>query len=223
MINSFQQLYFTHDLEFVRNDRYERIVQLCVELFKEDAYDYISSYLKHIEMWIIMQANRVLYHDLNHIFAMTLNADAIAKYYNKSLIERKQVFTACMFHDVFHSFGIMPDSMNVSKSITMFAESSIGRRYCTDEDCVIISDIIFCTVFPFRVDPKNDLEKIVRISDLTMCFEPDVEQFANGLQNELTTQHSKPIPVTPDDMIAFVNGCEYAATIIFLNQQHIIG
>lgn len=206
-----------------RHDRLNKITKLCKELYgDDDGSAVLNSYLHDLNEWIRESSSKVLYHDLNHIFAMTLNADNIAVYYKCSINERRNLFLACMFHDVLHSFGAVPDSLNVSRSIAFFGDSIIRRHFCLKSDVTIICDIIFCTVFPFRVTVNNLLEKIARISDLTMSFEPDVDNFALGLESEFKNQ-GKSISVTKDDMMSFSLSSEYGEEIKKLLEEKIIG
>lgn len=206
-----------------RHDRLNKITKLCKELYgDEDGSAILNSYLHDLNEWIRESSSKVLYHDLNHIFAMTLNADRIAIYYKCSKQERRNLFLACMFHDVLHSFGVLPDSLNVARATAFFGKSIIKQHFCTKQDVTTICDIIFCTVFPFRVTVNNILEKIARISDLTMCFEPDVENFAQGLEVEFKHQ-GKHINVTKEDMISFSMSSEYGDEIKKLLEEKVIG
>jgi len=142
------------------------IFTLCEELFGGDGDALLNSYMHELDQWLHISSASQWYHDINHIFAMVLCADKIARYEKCTIKQRRCIFIAGMFHDVLHSFGLDPDSLNVARAITFFGGSIIRQRYCSQEDVATICDMIFCTVFPFRVTTRNALENIIRIADL---------------------------------------------------------
>lgn len=115
-----------------------------------------------------------------------------------------------LYHDYGHSLGEYTDSYNISNAIQsaywclndyLFFRGHKDERniFCKfDLKSNNIFDAIFCTVYRFRVEPVNELEKAIRDADLLMCLCPDAEHFAKGLSLETKVQR------TVDDMFDFV-------------------
>lgn len=201
----------------IREHRLILIKDLALDLFGSRSKCIIEQTLDENEDWI--QHMKLVcsphgYHDLNHIFAMTLNADKIANYFFCTLAERQIIFCACIHHDFGHSFGQQPDSINVARAISIYEQSCMVGMFSKDEH-EIIADCIFCTVFPFRVHPKNIYERVVRIADLTMCYEPDAKDFALGLEQEFNNKGITQ-PVTVPDMINFTESSDFRDIILDL-------
>lgn len=209
---------FTNKL---RCNRFEQICSIGKELFGDNFESIKTMYTESCnKMWLMKQQQQILYHDLNHIYAMTINADKIAKYMGKTQVERQMLFIACLYHDINHSFGTQPDSVNVARAIGDLSQSLTYRLFNKAQQ-TIICDIIFCTVFPFRVIVNNDLERIARIADLTMCFQDDVYEFACGLMAEFDNQ-GKEVIVTELDMLNFTLSSEYSEEILDLLEKKVI-
>lgn len=185
-------------------DRLSKIKEIIDEIFPEPTVRYRLKNIANVmvengdgdedALWV------TLYHTYQHIFAVVIRADEIAKKSNFTIYERKILFIAALFHDYYHGYGKGSDVVNVCKSIHAMIDllgASIDSQILNDA-----ADAIFCTVFPFRVRPENEIECILRDADLTMSLEPDAEWFAEGLQNEFKIA-GKYIKVTVNDMIVF--------------------
>ncbi len=149
----------------------------------------------------------IVYHDIHHLYAVVINSYKLGKIAGLTNSDLKLLFIAALFHDFNHSYGNLNDTINVASSISaftnLFTKNGQFASMFTREEIEIISDAIFCTVFPFRVEPKNKIEECLRQADLTMSFEEDAELFAQGLTAEFKTA-GKDITATVPDMNSFV-------------------
>ena len=176
-----------------RPDRLTPVLRLCSELFDDNQCRAIRRDIDNLVANNDMSQHvqrQVLYHTYHHIFAMILRADELAQKRAMSLDDRCKLFIAILYHDYEHSFGRYSDTLNVSKSIRMF-DRAFCRILFSDEFITDVCDMIFCTVFPFRVEPRNELECIIRDCDLTMSLEEDRELFAAGLTSEFANGGKK--------------------------------
>ena len=124
--------------------------------------------------------------------------------------ECKEGIITGLYHDYGHSLGEYTDSYNIANAIQsvswclsdyLFFKDSKDERniFCKyDLNRNSIFDAIFCTVYRFRVEPTNALEKAIRDADLLMCLCPDAEHFSKGLSLETKCNR------TIDDMFNFV-------------------
>jgi hypothetical protein len=151
-----------------------------------------------VEKYIVRysESQDVFYHTIRHMMAVANVSMLLAK--DLTQIEKQNLLLAALFHDYEHSLGEATDSYNVAKSIylsklqienmnTPFSSIFGSTQYNIN----VIQDAIFCTVFPFRVEPKNEIEKILRDADLLMSLCPDVDHFAKGLSLEIKVECSK--------------------------------
>lgn len=165
------------------------------ELFNEIIYQIESYSDKSEEIY-----NKVLYHTDQHIFAVAIRSLETGREIGLSNKDLQILFCASLFHDMCHSFGATSDVINVSTAIQLansYLFIHFGRSFVS-----AVCDAILCTVYPYRVRPQNEIEKILRDCDITMCLEPDAALFALGLTNELYIS-GKDITVSVDDMCRF--------------------
>lgn len=141
------------------------------------------------------ESQDVFYHTVRHMMAVANITMLLAN--DLTLIEKQNLLLAALFHDYEHSLGEATDSYNVAKSIYLsklqIENMNTPFNYIlgTQYNINVIQDAIFCTVFPFRVEPKNEIEKILRDADLLMSLCPDVDHFAKGLSLEIKVECSK--------------------------------
>ena len=165
------------------------------ELFNEIIYQIESYSDKSEEIY-----NKVLYHTDQHIFAVAMRSFEIGKDLSLPNKDLQILFCAALFHDMCHSFGATCDVVNVSTAIQLtnsYLFVHFGRSFVS-----AVCDAILCTVYPYRIRPQNEVEKILRDCDITMCLEPDAALFASGLTNELSIS-GKDITVSVNDMHEF--------------------
>lgn len=158
----------------------------------------LNNLLAHLELY--NRSTSIVYHDIHHLYAVAINGYKIGKISGLTPQELKLLVIAALFHDYDHSYGKVNDTINVSTSISVFSKMFAGpfEGMLTLAEIEIVSDAIFCTVFPFRVTPKNKIEVCLRQADLTMSFEPDAELFAQGLTAEFKTAGKNIIATVPD-------------------------
>lgn len=137
------------------------------------------------------------YHNAYHTACMIVNAaEAFNWYWNRQgekLTNPNALIRACLYHDVGHTAGKHPDSINIVIATTTFLNSRPN-----DFETV---KIIQVTEFPFIREPVSLEEKIIRDCDLMQMLEPDwLEQIFVGLYTELLN-HPKFTDLTPEKFI----------------------
>ena len=124
------------------------------------------------------------YHNINHIVALILCINKFCNKKYKSDNKFKLLLISALYHDFYHSFGLKNDIINISKSILELEKEYWFQDNFNKEEKDFMINCIFCTVFPFRVEPKNYYEKLIRDCDILTSLLPDNETFAIGLTNE---------------------------------------
>ena len=120
-------------------DRLSKIKEIIDEIFPEPTVRYR---LKNIANVMVENGDGdedallvTLYHTYQHIFAVVIRADEIAKKSNFIIYERKILFIAALFHDYYHGYGKGSDVVNVCKSIHAmidFLGASIDSQILND-------------------------------------------------------------------------------------------
>jgi hypothetical protein len=102
-----------------------------------------------------------------------------------------ELMLACMFHDMNHSEGKLPDIENVNNAIDEFCEF-YAVEYSTMEANLIgedtVNKIIRATQYPYMIadEDLNQCQMIIRDADLLIALEPDWFQNAFlGLMKEM--------------------------------------
>lgn len=186
----------------IRLNRKEKVLLIVNELFP-DKKELFNKIIYSIESYSSKSEeifNKALYHTDQHIFAVVIRSFVIGKELKLSIEELKILFCAALLHDIYHSFGASSDVLNVTIAIytaNRLLDNNFDKNFISS-----VSDAILCTVFPYRIRPQNEVEKILRDCDITMCLEPDAESFAVGLTNELSIS-GKNIIMSVDDMYEF--------------------
>lgn len=165
------------------------------------------------------------YHTFRHMIAVANIANILLE--NEDDITKLTCIVAALYHDYEHSLGKELDSYNISNAI-QHAYLELNNFYYIDAQYSLFSnanvdipkvyDAIFCTIYPFRVEPKNIIEAALRDADLLMCLCPDAEHFAKGLSLETKVNRNV------DDMFNFVSSQKFytkKAQDIF-NQRQIL-
>lgn len=186
----------------IRLNRKEKVLLIAKELFP-DKIEFFNEIIYNIESYSAKSEEifgKTLYHTDQHIFAVVIRSFAIGKQLSLTVEELKILFCAALLHDMYHSFGASSDVLNVTVAIYVANNcftNNFGKEFTSS-----VSDAILCTVYPYRIRPQNEVEKILRDCDITMCLEPDAESFAVGLTNELSIS-GKNIIMSVDDMYEF--------------------
>lgn len=138
-------------------------------------------------------SNNAPYHHFHHMICVTKWAMILAKEegIEDRLASWYELMLACMFHDIDHSMGELPDSKNVSMAVAQFLgfyDSHLQFRSDYPINEAAVTDIIKATEYPYVIE-DSDLSKrqaIIRDADLLVSLEPDWFQNAFlGLMKEM--------------------------------------
>lgn len=137
------------------------------------------------------------YHNAYHTACMIVNAaEAFRWYWNRQgekLTNPNALIRACLYHDVGHTAGKRPDSINI-----IIATTTLLNNRPNDFEA---AKIIQVTEFPFIREPVSLEEKIIRDCDLMQMLEPDwLEQIFVGLYTELLN-NPKFADLTPEKFV----------------------
>ena len=138
-------------------------------------------------------SNNAPYHHFHHMICVTKWAMILAE--DEGIVEGTtmwyELMLACMFHDINHSMGELPDKVNVAEAVAQFLgfyDSNLRFRSDYPISDTAVSLIIKATEYPYVI---NDLElnkrqAIIRDADLLVSLEPDWFQNAVlGLMKEM--------------------------------------
>jgi len=164
----------------------------------EDAFNYV------IEN---NTSSNLPYHNTRHLIKVFNSAIDIA---DKSELEEYQVIElgiACLFHDINHSGGQLPDMENISIAIKEF------QKFFDHKDDQFINiktsniiNMMWCTEFPKKKEPLNLQQEIIMDSDLIQCYDNDWVLFIiKGLSIERGVDVSRAL----QDQTNFINNVKY--------------
>jgi len=139
--------------------------------------------------------------------AVILKSNELACLMHMSDEDKKLLFIAAMFHDCDHSYGYSNDYVNVCAAVNAFNKKLKNNSYnnilnLTQKQIDVICAAIMCTMYPFRMQPVNDIETCLRDADLMMSLEEDADDFARGLTAEFKNSGTNLI-VTKEEMLKF--------------------
>ena len=125
------------------------------------------------------------YHGVQHLFTTTLNAYDGALAEGLTGLEIHLLLTAALYHDVDHTGGPGPDSVNVAAAVRAFhLTRSTFNAHLRSDHADLIEQLIAETVMP-HVSPTSKLSAILQDADLLQTLEPDGPRFVAGLREEL--------------------------------------
>lgn len=135
-----------------------------------------------VHLWRAHPDKGPWYHTLFHCKAVAYFA---TEYHGKNCLE---LILAGLFHDYGHSLGKQPDSINVQKAVAGFL--AFNRMYpLAPEQADTVARLIFCTEYPYKVDPNGHLEQALRDADLSMS-RIDRQHWFPGLCNEMGMENT---------------------------------
>lgn len=100
-----------------------------------------------------------------------------------------------LLHDYGHSGGNKPDAENIAIAIDALGVAIDECPHKLPEDLYgVVRDAILCTEFPFKYEPSNLLEKIMRDADILYAtMENDPTVIMEGLRKEVQVSQNKKI------------------------------
>lgn len=123
------------------------------------------------------------YHDWYHTCCVVEGTIQGLRYFLKDSIhelsetQQKEVnstILAAAFHDVGHTGVKEPDIVNVSRSIMIAHRFLVdaGMNQAVAVDTPLLLETLQCTQYPYKRDPLNEYQAILRDADLLQVLEP---------------------------------------------------
>jgi len=141
-------------------------------------------------------SNNAPYHHFHHMICVTKWAMILAE--DEGIAEGTTIWyelmLACMFHDINHSMGELPDKVNVSEAVAQFLgfyDSHLKFRSDYPISDTAVTYIIRATEYPYVIDDSelSKCQAIIRDADLLVSLEPDWFQNAFlGLMKEMKVE-----------------------------------
>lgn len=124
-----------------------------------------------------LDGNKTPYHNNDHCLSVVKWCGRLESMIpNWTLASSKALFLAALFHDIHHSGGAKKDYENVSTAVAALEQYlSINRRHFSDVEIEVAVDCIWCTVFPFTIEPETFEQKIIRDADVLQYIDIDFE------------------------------------------------
>ena len=169
----------------------------------------------HAHLSISNISAKVPYHNNDHILTVTKWCGRLAGMHSAPLESEKALILAAMFHDVDHTGGHEPDSVNVAAAIDAMNKFLDIHKLLTSEEREIAVACVQCTQFPFTIDPTLEVQKIIRDADILQGIEADFERIMlGGLREEISISRGK--QVTRKEFaqgnLAFLDGVQMYTT-----------
>ena len=163
-----------------RNEMHKKARESFIQLVKFEIID-SGDLFNHIYQEFLIQHNRnQKYHDWYHICCVISNLCEGIEFNieNNILLEGTQcqlnaVLIAAAFHDIGHRGLLVPDSVNISKSV-IIAEEFISKHSLRKDPNLDESFLYACiqsTQYPSSKDPDCELHAILRDADLLQILE----------------------------------------------------
>ena len=141
-------------------------------------------------------SNYAPYHHFHHMICVTKWAKVLAteEGIEEGTSSWYELMLACMFHDINHSMGNLPDDKNVENAIETYRQfhvSNISFRSDVPIYGNTVMDIIKATQYPYSIadEDLNICQSIIRDADLLVSLEPDWFQNAFlGLMKEMKVE-----------------------------------
>jgi len=113
------------------------------------------------------------YHNNHHMVGVQCITEGLWRLEKEDLgmenIRPEVVLTiAALFHDFDHTAGVEEDSINIyrARAGLRFHQEKLINAGVRPEELDMAEDAIRCTEFPFRIEPRNKLEMVLRDADL---------------------------------------------------------
>lgn len=154
-----------------------------------EARPVLASALKYVIL--NNKTNFAPYHNLHHMTRVTYHSHRIISHDYSNILSNNQindVLIACLFHDMNHSLGKLPDSENILNAVTAFQNWYELSEDASEVDPDAVVGIIAATEYPYVIpaDKLTDQQKIIRDADLMISMDNDViNTIVIGLKEEM--------------------------------------
>lgn len=157
------------------------------------------------------------YHNEEHLLVVVSWVYQLGTGEMVSSSDLESLMLAALFHDFNHSGGEFSDAVNVKRAIEGFGSWFRNSKRSKDlvlHDTVVL--LIACTEYPWKREPKTQLEKIIRDADLMQMFEPNYVQRAIwGLRPEIERLHGRTYTVQE-----FCKGqADFSRNLVFYTEE----
>tara|TARA_B100002051_G_scaffold274325_2_gene315190 strand:- start:629 stop:1237 length:609 start_codon:yes stop_codon:yes gene_type:complete len=130
-----------------------------------------NDFLKYLD-------SKYLYHNLHHTQRVIKSAIKIGSYYDLSSNEWKILLTACLLHD----YGFIKSHVNHEEIGAELAESILKNHNYNNNEISSVQSLILVT--KAISIPNNNLESIIRDSDLEYLGSNDFQKISEYLREE---------------------------------------
>jgi len=134
------------------------------------------------------------YHNIHHMLYVKDQLEKVPHLYDKEIL-----LAAAIVHDLGHSGGKHPDSVNITRAQTLIQKIPYLSAKIRNSLCKLVG----YTQFP-HVQKKDEIPitgRLLRDADISMCFHP--EYFRNTF---LPLAEEMNIQMTPEALITFLEG-----------------
>lgn len=151
------------------------------------------------------------YHSTFHLLDVFTKSIEISDTYDElSEIDKIEIGLAALFHDFNHSGGKLKDYENIELSLNGFHDFYLFNYYTFKELKINydnIVELIKCTEFPHKSEPKNLKEMIIRDSDLIQCYNKN--WFLNVIMGFFINEMNIDINTAIENQIKYINSVSY--------------
>ena len=115
------------------------------------------------------------YHNNSHLLSVFNNVIKMCKYYDIKNGDRLSLGLSAIFHDFKHNGKIGHDDINIKMAIKGFDTwyNRLDNELKEDIDVNKVYNIIKCTEFPRKNEPKNLKESIIMDADMLSAYTTD--------------------------------------------------
>lgn len=150
--------------------------------------------LMHVASYVAENnpSSHIPYHNLYHAQTVALTCWRAAQLANLSKTDTQALILAALFHDFAHTGGVLPDADNIHLAIDALRISQ--KSLALDSELVAVAiDTILATQYPYVVEPKTEMQRIIRDADLCQILYEGWETMLEGLRLEMSVATSQPV------------------------------
>lgn len=157
-----------------RMARMNRIQNRTEALLYLQRHDLVAA---HAYLSIENGSGNIPYHNNDHALTVTKWCGRLQSMIpNWTLTSIRGMLLGSVLHDIHHSGGAQPDTINVAKAIeTVQKFTSIHARSFNSVEIDVAVKCVECTVYPFIVKPTTYEQMIIRDADILQSIDIDFE------------------------------------------------
>lgn len=150
--------------------------------------------LTHIASYVTANnpSSHLPYHNLYHAQTVALTCWRAAQFAGLSKTDTQALILSALFHDFGHSGGVLADADNICIAIDALrtAPTALGLDPALVATAI---DIISATQYPYVLEPKTEMQRIIRDADLCQILHEGWEAMLDGLRREMNVTATQPV------------------------------